>query len=54
MIVRGHWRDEDCVLDENDVCTVCGVIHGDPCPECGARGFHREGCGFIEKLFAQL
>jgi len=42
-----HDRDEDCTLDEDDSCTVCGVWHGDPCA-CGGRGFHREGCAEYE------
>lgn len=39
-----HWEDEQCDLDSEDVCRVCGVWHGDPCPSCGGRGFHRPGC----------
>jgi len=39
-----HVRDEDCTLDANDMCVVCGVWHGEPCFECGGRGFHRVGC----------
>lgn len=39
-----HTRDEDCTLDATDTCDVCGVWHGDPCPACGGRGYHRTGC----------
>lgn len=39
-----HTRDEHCVVGDNGCCTVCGVSHGDPCPDCGGRGFHNEGC----------
>lgn len=42
-----HTKDEDCTLDENDTCIICGVAHGDPCPECGGRGFHRENCSYL-------
>lgn len=35
-----HSRDSDCTLDATDTCTACGVYHGDPCPDCGGRGFH--------------
>jgi len=43
-----HTKDSDYTLDENDVCTDCGVWHGDPCGFCGACGFHVQGCEFIE------
>lgn len=39
-----HTKDADCTLDDTDSCIVCGVHHGDPCPVCGGRGFHNEGC----------
>jgi len=40
-----HRRDEDCTIDPaTDTCSVCGVGHGEPCPDCGARAFHRRGC----------
>lgn len=40
-----HTHDEQCILDEftND-CMICGVHHGDPCPECGQRGNHLLEC----------
>ena len=40
-----HTRDEDCTVDPADDCCIeCGVYHGDPCPACDGRGFHREAC----------
>ena len=40
-----HRQDEHCTVDpETDCCSVCGVLHGGPCPECGGRGFHRPSC----------
>lgn len=39
-----HRRDGDCVLDETETCIVCNVGHGDPCPDCEARGFHLDTC----------
>lgn len=43
--MNDHRRDEDCTVDPaTDTCSVCGVGHGDPCPDCGARAFHRRGC----------
>jgi hypothetical protein len=39
-----HGEDVDCTLNSEDVCVVCGVWHGDPCPECGGRGFHASDC----------
>jgi len=39
-----HTKDLDCTLDEHFCCVVCGVGHGDPCPECGQRAFHKDGC----------
>lgn len=53
-----HERDEQCDVDPaDDTCRVCGVLHGDPCPTCGGRGFHRAQCpesdegglGYIER-----
>ncbi len=45
-----HTKDEDCTLDPTGTCTVCGVLHGTPCPACGGRGFHREGCPELVRL----
>lgn len=39
-----HTRDEDCVLDADQQCTVCGVSHTEICPFCGGRGFHKDDC----------
>lgn len=40
-----HAKDSDCSIDpRTDCCEVCEVYHGDPCPCCGQRGFHAEGC----------
>jgi hypothetical protein len=40
-----HTKDEDCDVDPmTGCCRTCGVLHGDPCPECGGRGFHTPGC----------
>lgn len=42
-----HKTDADCrgLIDPaTDCCRVCGVLHGDPCPDCGGRGFHRPDC----------
>jgi hypothetical protein len=41
-----HDQDEHCSLDDENVCTVCGVWFADvPC-ECGGRGFHRPSCSY--------
>src|ERR1019366_5593541 len=35
-----HSKDADCSFHKIDgVCTVCGVLHADPCPDCGERGY---------------
>lgn len=40
-----HHKDEDCDVDpDDDLCRECGVYHGEPCPKCGGRGFHRRVC----------
>lgn len=40
-----HHTDADCTLDPaDDTCRICGVWHGDPCPECDGRGYHSEEC----------
>lgn len=36
------------VLGENDCCPSCGVHHGDNCPGCGNRGYHRATCSIEE------
>jgi hypothetical protein len=45
-----HKQDTDCTLSpQTDCCTVCGVLHGDPCPECKGRGYHNTGCSEYEE-----
>jgi hypothetical protein len=39
-----HETDADCSLGPDDCCLTCGVHHGEPCGECGGRGFHRDSC----------
>lgn len=46
-----HTTDTDCAPflppddgTEEQVCTGCGVAHGDPCLDCGGRGFHLPVC----------
>lgn len=44
-VTHEHDRDMDCIGHiVNDMCTVCGVYHGDPCARCGGRGFHKPDC----------
>lgn len=43
-----HLVDADCTLDADDTCTGCGVFHGDPCVECGQRGYCAVGCAVSE------
>lgn len=45
---REHCHDEDCVIGEDGCCIECGSADGPPCPECGGRLFHRDGCPEIE------
>ncbi len=42
-----HRTDADCTLIE-DCCVGCGVLHGEPCPQCGGRGFHTDGCAALD------
>jgi hypothetical protein len=43
-----HESDDQCAVDPSThCCRVCGVMHGDPCPICGGRGFHLDGCAEI-------
>lgn len=50
---RAHACDEDChpflhgEEDEHQECSVCGVSHGDPCPECDGRGYHDPDCSEV-------
>lgn len=40
-----HTTDADCApFIVDDSCSTCGVFHGDPCPECQGRGFHKSEC----------
>ena len=39
-----HNTDADCTLDDTNSCIICGVYHGEPCIECGGRGFHNGNC----------
>lgn len=40
-----HTKDADCTVDpKTDLCAECGVYHGDPCIDCGGRGFHKQEC----------
>lgn len=39
-----HTEDADCAVGPDGLCIVCHVHHGDPCPECGARAFHKALC----------
>lgn len=43
-----HHQDADCTLDENNVCSLCNVIHGEPCLQCSGRGFHVDDCPRID------
>mgnify|MGYP001611742776 CR=1 FL=1 len=46
-----HTKDEDCTVDlGTHLCSVCGVIHGDPCRDCSGRGFHLPECPQNEKV----
>jgi hypothetical protein len=47
-IEHGHMKDSDCTLDDNLICTVCGVWHGEPCQECEGKGFHLDTCSEME------
>jgi hypothetical protein len=40
-----HTRDADCTVDPTTgTCFACGALHGDPCPDCGGRGYHEPAC----------
>lgn len=39
-----HASDSDCTLNDLGMCSECGVYHGDPCPDCGQRGYHDLRC----------
>lgn len=44
MTIEQHHRDEDCTPAPDGTCIICGVLHGEPCPGCGAHAFHHENC----------
>jgi len=44
-----HTEDADCTLDANGECTICHVLHGDPCMDCGGRGFHKRDCILMDR-----
>jgi hypothetical protein len=39
-----HERDEDCSVNQDNVCDECGAAHGEQCPHCLRRAFHLAGC----------
>lgn len=44
-----HRADSDCTVDpQTNLCTGCGVEHGDPCPGCTGRGYHAANCPHVE------
>jgi hypothetical protein len=47
-----HTKDSDCqpFIDPlTDTCIVCHVTHGEPCPECQQRGYHKPDCSLSDK-----
>jgi hypothetical protein len=48
-----HTRDSDCDVDPcSSCCRVCGVLHGEPCEECGGAGYHVPGCSDPDAFWA--
>lgn len=44
-----HSHDSECIVDpETDLCLICGVMHGQPCTDCGQRAFHLDNCREME------
>ena len=45
-----HRAAAECApyLLPDRTCGVCGVSHANPCPTCGASGFHADGCPEID------
>ena len=45
-----HRAAAECAptLLPDRTCAVCGVSHANPCPTCGASGFHADGCPEID------
>ena len=48
-----HTRDEQCQVEDGR-CIACGVAHGEPCPECRGRAFHRFGCPLLPETIQGL
>lgn len=50
VIPGAHRGAADCApyLLPDHTCGVCGVSHANPCPTCGASGFHLDGCPEID------
>jgi hypothetical protein len=44
-----HSRDSDCSLGPDDLCITCHVYHGDPCQDCGGRGYHTSNCAEMRR-----
>lgn len=50
-----HTKDSDCKVNPNTgTCEVCGVYHGDACPLCGGRGFHKPLCRELLRELADV
>jgi hypothetical protein len=48
-----HCSDEDCDVDSTTgCCRECGVWHGDPCPVCNGKGYHRGACALSDDIDA--
>ena len=47
-----HTTDTDCAatIGIDDTCHVCHVYHGDPCPDCGGRGYHAADCPSLAEV----
>lgn len=46
-----HTEDAHCTVDtETNECRICHVFHGDPCQDCGGRGYHNQGCPIMLEL----
>ena len=48
LLAPVHTKDADCIVNpETNLCVDCGVEHGDPCVDCGGRGFHLPACPWM-------